>query len=204
MRGNFCVFEGIDGSGKSFLIKKISEYLLAKNYLVYLLNGETNPKYRELINSELRREIPNLPVLSLLFAAERLKNLEVLDDKLFRDDVVILYDRYYFSSLVYQAHLSKNFNQDISSVWVETINKYCIIPDKIIYLSIPIEEAMNRIENRNSRRDVYENFDFMKDALEAYDYEMKRYGGKVLNLNALESIDVNVEKSIKFILGGGV
>lgn len=198
--GKFCVFEGVDGSGKTTLAKAVAERL-ALQYFVIFLEKYANPQLGELIQKELKKENVNIPYLALLFAADRAFYTKFIKEKVFVDDCIVIADRYFFSSIVYQGYLSKCFEESVSVTWVETINRHCIEPDKIIYAHAPLDVVCERINSRSSSWDIYENREKILLAQEAYDVLLKKHSNKVFSVDTTLPLEKNVDGVCSFITG---
>ncbi|MCX8008266.1 MAG: dTMP kinase [Patescibacteria group bacterium] len=200
VRGRIVCFEGIDGSGKSSLIQRVSEELVARGCIVYIPNKYSCQELGVLIEKEFKKEEPDLSLLALLFAADRKFSMKFLKDKMIQDETVVIYDRYYFSSIVYQGYLSCYLGQDVSPLWVELLNRYCVHPDKIVYVDVSVEEAHKRILSRGGYDNIFESYTFLSNAKKAYEIELKRYGGSVFTVDSEKDFEQNVCSVLNFIL----
>jgi dTMP kinase len=193
MKGMYVVFEGIDGSGKTTLLRMAAEEIVAAGNVVYHIPGYVVPELKELIIPELQRAEPDQLYLSLLFAADRAKQTELIKDLMFKTDTVIMASRSYISGLVYQS-----IRSDLALTWLETVNKFCVEPDKIIYCDISVEEALKRVAIRRET-DGFEEFEFLTAAKKSYETLLKQYDGKVLVINTEKPIEKNVKKIVEFL-----
>lgn len=104
---NFFVFEGPNGSGKSTIMKNVAKKLKKKypdkEIICTREPGATKlgEKIRQLILKE-DVEISNLSNL-LLFMADRADHYQFLEKYLNKEDIIILCDRFWESTLVYQT-----------------------------------------------------------------------------------------------------
>ncbi len=75
-KGTFIVFEGIDGSGKSTQINRLSDKLKSKNHAVYQTfepsDGSVGSMVRQMLKGELEVD---QRTIALLFAADRTDHL---------------------------------------------------------------------------------------------------------------------------------
>ena len=193
MKGMYVVFEGIDGSGKTTLLREAAEELVAKGNLVYHIPGYTVPEIKSIIIPELQRAEPDQLYLSLLFAADRAKQTEFIKDLQLQQDTVIMASRSYISGLVYQS-----IRSDLTMTWLETVNRFCIEPDKIIYCDISVEEALKRVSIRRET-DGFEEFEFLTSARTAYEKLLKQYDGRVLVVNMEKPMEKNIKKIVEFL-----
>ena len=91
--------------------------------------------------------------LGLLFAADRLLIMEKLN-KLEEDNKVIISDRSFYSSLVYQEPRE----------WIQELNKYAKIPDLVLLLDLDVEKSVARTDGT----DEFENVEFLTTVKENY------------------------------------
>jgi dTMP kinase len=194
MKGSYVVFEGIDGSGKSTMMQAVAEYWMSQDGIVYQIQGYAVPEFRELLRKELRKSTPNQRFLALLFAADRARQMEIIQEKTCAHDTLVLSDRSFISSLVYQT-----VESDLSVTWLETVNLFCIEPDKIIFCDISVDEALARISTRDGH-DGFEARNFLEKVRDNYNSMLSRYGGKVLTLDTTGDLDENAKKVFDFIL----
>ena len=172
----FITFEGIDGSGKSTQARLLADYLSGKGTKVFLTKEPGEGKLGEAIRTMIlaRRDIEVKPYEELfLFCADRSHHVrEVIQPKL-EDGYTVICDRYYDSTLAYQGfgrEIPHDFvfdNAKASSLGVE--------PDITFFLSIPVEQALLRLENRgrNNRMDE-EPLEFHSRVDRGYRELMKR------------------------------
>ena len=147
---------GIDGSGKTTQIQMLKEKLEEKN-LIYLTKQPTNfyrryDRFRNYVNSDIKKEISILYELALLSAADRMRhyNLEIETN----NNKIIICDRYVFSSYAY--FMARGL-KDIT--WLKEINKWSKLPDLTFYLDISPEIAFKRIINREGKSKKKEESD---------------------------------------------
>jgi len=146
LAGIFITFEGIDGSGKSTVIDKVSEELKKKQYKVALTKEPIG--FMEYFDKNMPQK-----VVFLNFAIDRVYNVEKYIIPNLQKNYIVLCDRFCDSSIVYQSYLGGLDLKDI-----ETINKFSssdIKPVLTILLDIEVNEDYyyNRLneEDRKNR-----------------------------------------------------
>jgi dTMP kinase len=172
---SLIVIEGLDGSGKSTQINKLSEYLSAKGKRCRLLHfpRTDNPVYGELIARFLRGELGNIHqvnpyLVALIYAGDRFDFKPQLEQWL-KDDIFILLDRYVYSNVAYQcAKLQDEKEQQALRQWILQLEfGYHALPkpDLNIFLDVPFEfTSTNLSEGRvgedrqylQGERDIHE------------------------------------------------
>ena len=101
----YIVLEGIDGAGKSTQIKLLKEWLenngLKVETVVEPTDFEVGKLIRELLTRSDATSDTMQKTLGLLFAADRLILMDKIE-KLESENTVVISDRSFYSSLVYQ------------------------------------------------------------------------------------------------------
>ena len=156
-------FEGIEGSGKSTQIDRLSRFLQSKGKQVFCFREPGGTEFGE----QLRQIILNsqtqiAPIAEAhLFAAARAQLLtqEVLP-KLEHKNTVVILDRYIDSSIAYQASA-----RELGLGTILNIHKdfpLNIMPHLTLYLHIDLETSMARQKTRGNDKDYFEkeNQDF--------------------------------------------
>jgi len=137
----FIVVEGIDGSGKGTQAQYLYDFIKRTYpHLNPIRTCEpTRSESGKLLREFLKKDILEPEALALLFAADRLHHVcETVLPNLKRGRCVIS-ERYVYSSLVYQSV------SGVDLTWLTEINRYAVIPDLVVYLSVPPEEAQKRV-----------------------------------------------------------
>ena len=101
--------EGLDGSGKSTVIRGLSKMLRVEGIDFILTSEPTSGPIGLLLRRYLNAKIGgrNIKLEALLFAADRIWHLEAVIKPALRDGKVGITDRYKHSSIAYQAHTDK-------------------------------------------------------------------------------------------------
>ena len=174
-RGQFIVFEGIDGSGKSTQIKMLSAYLSEKGICCYQTREPTDSPFGCLVHTCMTGRVQtDERAIAALFAADRLDHIfnEVNGIKKKLDEgVSVLCDRYYLSSFAYNGGL-------VPTEWVIALNaqaRDALRPDLTVFLDVLPEEGMTRVERRGDR-ERYEKLEFQRKLRENYFELFRRFG----------------------------
>jgi dTMP kinase len=155
----FIVLEGIDGSGTSTQAQLLKDYFLAQSDKAVISPEPSSGPIGNLIRDTLKQRIffthqqERLDEqLAYLFAADRHDHLYNDIDgvyKLINDGFHVISTRYYFSSLAYNSQTKEQFD------FVKKLNDRFPNPDLVIYIDLPIEVSLTRLEERSSR-EIYE------------------------------------------------
>ena len=146
----YIVLEGIDGAGKSTQIKLLKEWLENNGLTVETIVEPTDSDVGKLIRKILTRSDATSDnvqkTLGLLFAADRLLLMNKIE-KLESENVVVISDRSFYSSLSYQSP------QD----WIKELNKFAKIPDMVLLLDLDVKKSVERTDGI----DEFENEEFL-------------------------------------------
>lgn len=104
--GKFVVLEGVDGSGKSTIIKEIAKQLTEDGFDVLTIREPGSTLVGEEIRNILLYNKESLTdrTISLLFAAARNQLLETVIIPAIEQGKIVLCDRFLLSSIVYQSY----------------------------------------------------------------------------------------------------
>ncbi|MBO5839921.1 MAG: dTMP kinase [Methanobrevibacter sp.] len=153
----YIVLEGIDGAGKSTQIKMLKEWLESNGLRVETIVEPTDMEVGKLIRKLLTRSDATSDTmqktLGLLFAADRLILMDKIE-QLEKENVVVISDRSFYSSLSYQDP------QD----WIKEINKFAKIPDLVLLLDLDVKKSVERCDGT----DEFENEEFLTGVKQNY------------------------------------
>ncbi len=151
----FVAIEGLDGTGKSTIAKLASYFIqsaLGKN--VKLTFEPHDPSCAGLfIRQILEKKIHNFSNETLMtaFAANRLDHCNrEINTWLSKDNSMVICDRYYLSSLVYQSSEQHPFDA------VMKINEHATKPDVTLFMNASNEVCYERMDIRNKPKELFE------------------------------------------------
>ena len=150
------VFEGVEGSGKSYHISNVSRYLKKKN-IDYIKIREPGgslsaEKIRKLILNDKSDFNKNTDLL--LYLAARSENMHLLK-KNFRKKIILI-DRFVDSTIAYQ-HYGLGININL----INTVNKYILDSFEVDFTFLNIVNKLNMIKRLKLRKSLnrYDKFD---------------------------------------------
>lgn len=198
-KGNFIVFEGTDGSGKSTQIKSLANYLQGKGIPCYITSEPTDSPFGALLRACLSGRIEtNEHTIATMFAADRLDHIHNTVNgikKKLEEGVTVLCDRYYFSSFAYNGGL-------VDTEWVISLNMpamQTLRPDLTIFIDLPPEESMARV-TRRGETDRYETLERQKKIREKYFEMFKRFQEEHVRIVASEEDKNRTQAHIREII----
>ena len=161
-RGIFIVLDGIDGCGKGTIMKKVAAYLFDKQKTNHVLM--TREPYISKHHDEIRRLLKentnpydNVELFADLWVKDRKVHAAWIKKELDAGHHVIS-DRYKYSTLAYQQ------TQGISLEKLIEMHDGVLIPDLVIFVDVPVEEAIRRANNDKNRnfKEVFEKQEFQE------------------------------------------
>jgi dTMP kinase len=159
-KGVFICIEGLDGSGKTtqalLLTKRLNESYSAV-YTAEPSQGKTGTFIRESYLYEQKR--PPTEAEALLFAADRVEHVENEIKPALAEGKLVICDRYSYSSLAYQG------SAGLSLDWIKTINARALQPDFSIFIDVPPERVLERLQRKKS---VMETLETQRKVREVY------------------------------------
>ena len=186
------VFEGIEGSGKSYHISNISKYLKKRNIdhiKIREPGGSFNAeKIRKLILNNKSNFNKNTDLL--LYLAARSENIDLFK-KYFRKKIILI-DRFIDSTIAYQ-HYGMNISIDL----IKTINNYLLKNFKVDFTFLNIVNESNMIKRLKIRKSLnrYDKFDkrFYRKVQNGFLKLSKKNKKKYQVINS--NLDINLNKS---------
>ena len=176
------IFEGVNGAGKSTIIKELVKIMEKNNMDVKYVDDldistPTFPALAEMFKNspflEMKKEFKTSLVESLILAAD----YHYLKDMLKDLTGYKIYDRDFFTTLVYQSYFLEKYYNDLELVKLFK-NILLYDPKKIdliIYVDISFEESLKRTESRDNRTFTDEEKDILKYFISKLKEEVKNY-----------------------------
>ncbi len=160
--GQFIVLEGLDGAGTTTQCERLVAHLDALR-TCEPTDGPLGRIARASLGAHDGAPAPE--VLPWIFSADRADHLQrtVLPTLSAGRDVVS--DRYVPSSLAYQS-----LTLPLNDVWA--LNRTFRVPDIVLYVDVPVDTAMSRIENRGGKKEIYDDHARLTRVREAYERVM--------------------------------
>lgn len=189
MKGKFITFEGGEGVGKSTQVKLLAAKLSEIGYKVHTTREPGGDIIGESIRSILKSFVNSMDPLCetlLLFAGRRDHYIKVIKP-LLESGIIVICDRFYDSSLVYQGLLKKVSFEDIMKLKYMTIGD--CEPDLTIILDMEAKISMQRTVARSLIPDAY-------DALGEEKHNLIRTGfKKIAEIFSFRTVLINAASS---------
>ena len=153
-KGKLITFCGLDGCGKSSMIKMVTEAFVEKS-IEFIVTKQPTEAMR---NTEIFRTFMDCPdnsayeyrSLSLMAAADRIQHVNKIILPALKEGKTVICDRYFYSCL---ANLRARGY--INDEWIYEISESILKPDAAFFLDVPVEMAVGRVRRRSSESDRY-------------------------------------------------
>lgn len=182
--GKLITVCGLDGCGKTTMMKRIIEELEEKNLIYVTKQPTSNVReskiFRTYMDSPNHEEF-DYRSLSLLAASDRIQHVnKKIKPELEKGNIVIS-DRYFYSCL---ANLrARGFVKD---KWIYEIAESIIKPDIAFFFDTPVELAVSRVRSREEEKDRYIDMDLQYKLRQEYIDICKSNNGILISTNQSE------------------
>lgn len=179
-KGVFVVIEGLDGSGKTTQARLLTKRLYRSHNVLLTAEpsrGKTGAFIRECCLYGEKR-LPT-EAEALLFAADRVEHVQSEILPALEEGRLVICDRYVYSSLAYQG------SAGLSLDWIKTINARALQPDFAVFIDVPPERVLERLQRKRS---VMENLETQRNVREVYLKFVEK--GELVRIDGDKSRDV--------------
>ncbi|MBI5342657.1 MAG: dTMP kinase [Deltaproteobacteria bacterium] len=186
MTAPFVTFEGIEGSGKTTQILRLSGYLAGKgiSHRVTREPGGTPlaDEIRSLLLSQ-REEFVFPETELLLYEAARAQHVRSVILPSLSSGQAVLCDRFYDATSAYQG-----FSRNIDAARIDWLNDLAsggVSPDLTLLLDVPPADGFARIRGRGTRPDRIESesVEFHGKVREGYLRLLERHPGRIVRID---------------------
>jgi dTMP kinase len=191
-RGILVTVEGIDGAGKSTIIKALHAQLVAHGMPTILTKEPgSSPLGMHIRSIVHERTIPVcVKAEFLLFAADRAQHMHDIVIPGLTTKHLVLSDRMADSSLVYQG-----YGNGIELSFIQTVNQWTmnnVLPDLTIFIKIPVSVAQQRIAARGNVSYFEKQSDLLKRVDQGFE-EIFARRNNVMRVDGTLSINMIVQ-----------
>lgn len=199
--GVLITFCGLDGCGKSTMLRMTHEWLIEHGLDVHITKQPTD----FVRQSDIFRTYMDAPdhsaydyrSLSLLAASDRVQHGSKVIENAMAQGKVVLSDRYYYSCLA-NLH-ARGYRKDR---WIYEVCKWMVKPDLAFFFDVPVETAVRRVRSRPEEVERYIDMDLQYQLRREYVGICKRNKGILIftDQEPVESfISVKKELERKFL-----
>ncbi len=165
--GKLITFCGLDGCGKSTMIKMLSDQLTKEGYDVLVTKQPTDAMRQ----TDIFRTFMDNPdhsnyeyrTLSLMAAADRIQHVNHVIVPALKEGKIVICDRYFFSCL---ANLRARGYEDDS--WIYDVSKSIVKPDIAFFLDVPTSVALMRVRSRPEEKDRFVDIELQDRLYDEY------------------------------------
>ncbi len=189
-KGVFITFEGIDGCGKSSMIEATQTWLQGeqKDVLVTFEPGgsDLGQQFRAMLLESNYGSL-DAHTETLLFLVDRSRHVAEIIAPALAKGQIILCDRYTDSTVAYQGG-----GRGLDIEQLIALNDFAIdgtYPDLTILLSLPVEQALNRLCGKRDRMEQ-ENIQFFQRVSDTYSLLAQRYAQRFIVIDASQPLEV--------------
>jgi len=166
VRGRFIVLEGLDGAGISTQARRLAGRLDRETASYYSTREPSDGPIGSQIRLALTGRLKLDPTtIALMFAADRSDQIRAVVLPRLEAGLHVLSERHVLSSLAYQgAQLG-------DPAWVREINREnmrALTPDLTIFLDVPPDTALRRIDAGRHARELFEQRDTLASTRVAF------------------------------------
>jgi dTMP kinase len=200
IEGMFVVLEGIDGAGTTTQTQRLVDTLRKRGLPVRSTRQPSDGPVGALIRQILTGRVvspgvggmvsaPSWNTMALLFAADRLDHIDAEIAPNMHDGVIVVSDRYDYSSVAYQCVSAGATPETVE--WVRAINRFARRPDLTIVLDVSAEVAEARRRGRSGRVELYDDDGLQRQIAEFYrTIEVHFPGDHIVHVDASKTPDV--------------
>lgn len=183
-KGTYIALEGVDGSGKTYQTDALEAYFKKKGQDVLIAREprkEGGP-LSEVIMQVLTGEI-KLPPLAIqyLFTTDRIMNQKEVILPALESGRTVIADRSFWSIIPYAlSDLRLDFNEEntnflLLSQGILSSYPHIVVPDKILFLDISVDIAMERLSKRTEVKEIYEKRSKIERHYKGYHWLIEHY-----------------------------
>ncbi len=155
----FIVFEGIEGSGKTYHINNVVNYLKKKRIKFIKFREPGGSKNSEIIRKIILNKNSKFNKFTdlFLYLASRSENIEKIIKKNYKKKIILI-DRFTDSTIAYQHYgmgIKKNIITSLNKILLNNIK-----PDYTFLNTVSMRNLSLRLKKRNSKN-RYDNFNHL-------------------------------------------
>lgn len=184
----FIVLEGLDGAGTTTQSRLLSDLLRARGKTVHETREPSDGPIGVQIRQALTRRLVGRSgdrlapeTIALLFAADRIDHVREEVAPALDAGKIVVSDRYVHSSIAYQG-------SELPVEWVVEINQRARPADLVVYVEVPTEVCLQRIDARGER-ELFEKAEFLAAVAERYEDAFRLRADPVVRVDGTRTIE---------------
>ena len=156
--GWLIVLEGIDGAGKSTVVRRLVEYCTQRGLESVTSFEPTRGTWGQKLRQSMVEGRLSLEEELGLFLKDRAEHVAALINPAIERGAVIILDRYYFSTAAYQGARGLD-----PRTIIEANEKFSPIPNLVLLLDLDPTVGATRITRRGDVLDDFEGLDYQRE-----------------------------------------
>ncbi|WP_422397540.1 dTMP kinase [Spiroplasma endosymbiont of Labia minor] len=198
----FVTFEGIDGSGKTTIIKLLIDKIRQRGYDVISTREPGGDEIAEQIRNvvlDVNNKNMSPWAEALLYIAARKQHLDSTIIPALKNNKIVICDRFMDSTTVYQGFARGLGMEEVDEIQRIVLNH--ATPDVTIFFDINPDQARQRINERQKAEDRLdsENLAFHKKVYEGYQILISQNSDRIKIVDARQEINDVIQK-VEFII----
>ena len=157
-RGFLLALEGIDGTGKSTLVRQLAAWLRESGREVVTSREPTDGPHGTALRQSAKTGRLSIQDEFDLFLKDRAEHVATLIAPAIERGAVVILDRYYFSTAAYQGARGLD-----PQTIIEANEKFAPIPDLVLLLDLDPIVGATRITRRGDVLDDFEALDYQRE-----------------------------------------
>ena len=196
MPGKLITFCGLDGCGKTSMIRMLADELKQRD-IDFIITKQPTDAMR---NTEIFRTFMDCPdnsayeyrSLSLMAAADRIQHVNKVILPALKQGTTVICDRYFYSCL---ANLRARGY--VNDEWIYEISHSILKPDIAFFLDVPVDTAIYRVRQREEERERYIDVPLQYRLKEEYKKICKKNNGILVRSDGdVEDTFLDIKKNI--------
>lgn len=201
-KGLYIALEGIDGSGKTTQVEKLTQYFKEQAKEVVKTreprdDGLVGSLIRKILSEQIK--VPSV-ALQYLFSADRAVHHEEVVIPSLKAGKVVISDRCFWSAIPYgildRIMDKKNGIYDIASAEIILVAQSILsmyhqftTPDKTFYLDVSTETGMQRLSKEGKTTEIYERKDKLEKIVSGYKWLVREFPTEITVINAEQPVE---------------
>jgi dTMP kinase len=191
--GFFIALEGIDGTGKTTLTRRLGQ-TLSSAFEVYETREPSDTEAgRTLRESFIKGRLSPMREAEL-FVEDRRIHIEREIDPFLSMGQIVITDRYFFSNIAYQGA------EGVPVDKLKEMNSGFPLPDMVLYIDIDVDTALMRINSSRGVANLMETREGILKVKAIYDELAWYYQDIFVRLDGLQSIDGVMMSALNVLL----
>lgn len=196
----FVTLEGIDGAGKSTVIRELSTRL-GEDYSVKTTTEPQNGTWLgSIVREAIKNDSKNISEMStfFLFLSEHADHVDNVIQPSLKNNDIVLCDRYIDSRYVYQRNSLDDIIEGDTLQWIRSVQEdgqWSVIPDLTIIIDISEKTALERVEGD----EIFETEEKLRRNRESY-LQIAENDDRYVVVDGEQSVESVVQECYEIII----